>query len=235
MRVVTWNCNGAFRKKYQCLSALDADILVIQECEDPAQSNDIQYKEFAANHLWQGTSKSKGLGVFAKQTVHLKRIELPLHPLELFLPCMIDRDTPLLATWTKQANSPNFAYIGQLWKFLQHHREFLRTPSAMLVGDLNSNKQWDEWDRWWNHTDVVRELAELGLESAYHLHFAEAQGAESRPTLYLQRNQAKPYHIDYGFFGNNWKIISVQVGMADEWLTHSDHMPVIFDISTHTP
>ena len=36
MRIVTWNCNGAFRKKYSRLKIDDKypDILVIQECEN---------------------------------------------------------------------------------------------------------------------------------------------------------------------------------------------------------
>lgn len=231
MRVLTWNCNGAFRKKYQLLSEYQADILVIQECEDPYQSGDTYYKDFAVNYLWRGTSKNKGLGVFAKQGISLEYIELNLEPLELFLPCMVNSHIPLVATWTKQANSPNFAYIGQLWKFLEKHKVFLNTPSAMLVGDLNSNKRWDEWDRWWNHSDVVKTLSELGLESAYHSYFAEAQGEETRPTLYLHRNHSKSYHIDYGFFGSKWQITQVALGKPEKWLMFSDHMPLLFEVS----
>lgn len=231
MRVLTWNCNGAFRKKYQLLSECHADILVIQECEDPYQSGDRSYQDFAVNALWHGMSKSKGLGVFAQQGISLEYIQLNLEPLELFLPCMVNGYIPLLATWTKQANSPNFAYIGQLWKFLEQHKVFLSDPFAMLVGDLNSNKRWDEWDRWWNHSDVVKTLSELGLESAYHSYFAEAQGEETRPTLYLHRNHSKSYHIDYGFFGSKWKVVQVELGDAEEWLMFSDHMPLLFEIS----
>ena len=42
MRIVTWNCNGAFRKKYSRLKIDDKypDILVIQECENPELSKD---------------------------------------------------------------------------------------------------------------------------------------------------------------------------------------------------
>lgn len=205
--------------------------MVIQECEDPNQSTESHYKDYACNHLWAGLNKSKGLGVFAKDNVTLSKVELNLEPLELFLPCLVNNEIPLLATWTKQANSPNFRYIGQLWKFLQIHKAFLDKPKAILVGDLNSNKQWDEWDRWWNHSDVVRELSDLGLTSAYHKFFNEAQGEETKPTLYLQRNLSKDYHIDYGFFSKSWSINMVQVGKADFWLDHSDHMPMLFEIA----
>lgn len=170
--------------------------------------------------------------MFAANGLTLQAVPMDLAPLELFLPCIVNGDRPLLATWTKQANSPNFRYIGQLWKFLQKHREFLRHPCAMLVGDLNSNVIWDEWDRWWNHSDVVRELAELGLESCYHRHFSEKQGKESRATFFLHRKQEKPYHIDYGFAGPQWIVRQVEVGAAADWLGESDHMPVAFELET---
>lgn len=233
LRIVTWNCNGALRKKLGRLGTLKADVYVVQECEDPGQTKDSAYTAWCANHLWTGANKNKGLGVFTSSKLTLQTVPLDLAPLELFLPCIVDDDWPLLATWTKQANSPNFMYIGQLWKFLQTHRAFLGHPRAMLVGDLNSNVIWDEWDRWWNHSDVVRELSELGLESCYHRHFSEAQGKETLPTFFLHRNSEKPYHIDYGFAGPQWVVKHVDVGAMFDWLAESDHMPVVFDLE-HT-
>ena len=34
MRIVTWNCNLSFAKKFEHLEYIDADILIIQECEN---------------------------------------------------------------------------------------------------------------------------------------------------------------------------------------------------------
>lgn len=236
MRVLTWNCNGALRRKFDYVAAFNADLLVIQECEDPARTVHSEYRAFAHNHIWAGPTKNKGIAVFARDGVKLDKVELSLEPLELFLPIMVNEHWPLLACWTRHANSPNFRYVGQLWKFLQAHKAFLEHPASVVIGDLNSNTRWDEWDRWWNHSDVVNELEAIGLKSAYHQHFGEAQGSETRPTLFHTRNIGKPYHIDYGFFGASWHVEDVCVGSPTDWIGISDHMPIVIDAAlTHTP
>jgi exonuclease III len=58
LKIVTWNCNGALRKKFQELDHFGADIYVIQECENPAETNSDEYKEWAGNYLWMGDSKN---------------------------------------------------------------------------------------------------------------------------------------------------------------------------------
>ena len=37
MKIITWNCQGAFRKKAQPLLTLQPTLAVIQECECPAK------------------------------------------------------------------------------------------------------------------------------------------------------------------------------------------------------
>jgi exonuclease III len=137
MRIVTWNCNGAFRKKFHLLEQLDADLYVIQECEDPAQSKG-DYVDWAQNYLWVGNNKNKGLGVFSQSKQPIESLDWKADNLQLFLPCKIGDNFNLLAVWTKQANSPNFRYIGQLWKYLQLHKDKIANypvipPLLMLV------------------------------------------------------------------------------------------------------
>jgi len=232
LKIVTWNCNGAFRNKYQLLEEMQADILVIQECEDPSRST-LKYQEWAGEYLWKGENKNKGVGVFSRGGCTLEALNWIDDGLQLFLPCRIGNKFNLLGVWTKHANSPNFRYIGQLWKYIQLHRSRLADDKLVLCGDLNSNKQWDEWDRWWNHSDVVRELEEINIYSLYHRHTGEAQGKESSPTLFMHRKIEKPYHIDYAFLSASMiNQNSIEVGKPEKWLEYSDHMPVIFSVSS---
>src|SRR6478752_6845715 len=129
MKIITWNCNGAFRKKFEHLDSLNADILVIQECENPRESKDLKYSEWAKNHFWIGDTKNKGLGVFAKENIQLELLDwsdiYKDHKVKHFLPCLINQEFKLIAVWTHQNKSPNFGYIGQFWKYLQINKDKL--------------------------------------------------------------------------------------------------------------
>ena len=231
MKIVTWNCNGALRRKFQTLSELDADIYIVQECENPATIENSDYQKWAENHLWIGDSKNKGIGIFAKNKIELKQLDWTNsyrdHTVKHFLPCSVNGDFDLIGVWTHRNNSPNFGYIGQFWKYLQLHKPKL--GKTLIAGDFNSNVIWDQWDRWWNHSDVVTELSEIGIESLYHSFSGELQGNETRPTLFHQRNLNKPYHIDYIFgspeFVENLK--QIEIGSLEKWFPVSDHLPMI--------
>ncbi|MGS4347115.1 endonuclease/exonuclease/phosphatase family protein [Myroides odoratus] len=234
MKIITWNCNGAFRNKYKTLNKFDVDILIIQECENPMLTNDLLYKDFAKNYLWIGDNKNKGVGIFAKEGIQLKRLQWSNqykdHFVKYFLPCRVNNEFDLLAVWTHKNNSPNFGYIGQLWKYLQVNK--INLGNTIIIGDFNSNSIWDEWDRWWNHSDVVNELKEFKIESFYHYFFNELQGKESKPTFYFQRKFEKPYHIDY-IFGTEEllkKMIKFEIGVFSDWIEISDHMPLLCEI-----
>jgi exonuclease III len=231
MKVVSWNCNGAFRKKFNTLLDFNADIYIIQECENPAESKDLEYINWAKNYLWLGDSKNKGLAVFAKKEINLQPLDwtnnFKDHSVKHFLPCLINNDFQLLAVWTHQNNSPNFGYIGQFWKYLQVNKSNFK--KIIIAGDLNSNSIWDEWDRWWNHSDVIKELEEINIKSLYHKYFNEVQGKETKPTFFLQRNPSKPYHIDYCLSSNEFsqRLKEVEVPKFDNWQHVSDHVPII--------
>lgn len=231
MKIVSWNCGGAFRKKLDSISRFNADLYVIQECEDPSQANDLKYKEWASNFLWKGDNKNKGLGIFASDGINLKALdwsnEFRDHTVKHFLPCVVNDDFQLLGVWTHKNNSPNFGYMGQFWKYLQTNIEEFQ--KILIAGDFNSNAIWDEWDRWWNHTDVVEQLNKKGISSLYHENSKEQQGKETIPTFYLHKNRSKPYHIDYVFGSQFFKqnLSKLSIGEFNKWEKQSDHVPIV--------
>jgi exonuclease III len=249
MKIATWNCNGALRHKLARADSLDADILIVQECEDPALST-ITYKEWAGDYIWIGESTNRGIGVFPRNgykvqklnwdgeftLLGLKSKSSTLHwrsnDLKIFLPFRINNEFTALAVWTKGSNNGAFGYMGQFWKYLQIHRGNLSHPKTIILGDFNSNVKWDKHDRWWNHSDVIAELAELGLRSQYHQIYNEEQGQETTPTFFLQRNSTKAYHIDYVFTSLDFiGQCTMEVGSYEDWILSSDHVPLALSIN----
>ncbi|MBK9577519.1 MAG: endonuclease/exonuclease/phosphatase family protein [Fibrobacteres bacterium] len=234
LKMATWNCNGKFREKFHLISAHNPDVWLIQECENPEEIPDSfsEYHKICSNYIWKGDKKHKGIAIFAKPEYSLAEIKLNQtyrdRELKWFLPARINDSFNLMCVWNHKNNCNSFGYIGQFWLLMENNRQAFE--DFLIAGDFNSNSIWDEWDRWWNHSDCVRELSELGIASVYHGLRNETQGKESSPTLYLQRNKNKPYHIDYIFANSNYIPNShLNVGHMDEWLHHSDHMPLFWE------
>ena len=249
MKIVSWNCSGALRNKTQLIDRLEADIVIVQECENPLHSTTV-YRTWANDYLWYGESKNKGIGIFAKNGHRIKclnwhndfhisglksksrSISWKTSDLKLFMPVMVNESLTILAVWTKGSEIEMFGYMGQFWKYLQLHRSELTNSNTLIVGDFNSNSIWDKPDRWWNHSDVIEELNEIGINSLYHHQFNEKQGIETMPTFFLHRNMDKAYHIDYAFVSSDLlPQCDLNIGSKSDWLSFSDHMPLIVKIN----
>ncbi len=234
MRIVTWNCNGGFWRKHSQLAEFSADVLVIQECNDPARSNNAAYRHWAGtNHAWIGNSANKGLGVFVQNGVALAQLPLAMAP-RYFLPVKLG-EIPICGVWAHTDPQGSRHYCGQTHSYLSASPAWLADPLCIFLGDLNSSRIWDRPKRAWNHSAAVQILHDHGLVSAYHHSHQADQGGELHPSFYLHRNAAKPYHLDYVFHGRGWSVDHCEIGTPGQWLDHSDHMPVLVDLKPTEP
>jgi exonuclease III len=216
MNIISWNCRGKFRDKFFSILNHEADIYVIQECEDPR--NHPEFSEFYSNFIWYGETSHKGLGIFAKPSISLQKNNWDTYCLRHFVSVKVNGQFDLLGVW---ACSP---YIEEYYIYQTINYDRF-TPKIIVVGDFNSNAIWDKQHGKRNHSQVVSELEQLGLVSAYHYTTKELHGKESKHTFCLYKNESKRYHIDYCFVAPE-RICSFAILDSKEWLSLSDHFPI---------
>ncbi len=182
MRIVSWNCNGKFREKYKEIARFPADVYVIQECEDPASVLSANYKSFAANSLWIGDNRHKGLGIFANSSLRIERLLWETEGTNYFLPCRINNSATVVGIWAMKP------YTRQYLDF--QNKNFCRFgKDTVILGDFNSNAKWDSSYSAGAYETFVSALNDKGIVSAYHYTRNERHGEEKTPTFYLYRQK----------------------------------------------
>ena len=227
MKIVSWNCNGGFRKKYMDLfnAYPDADVFMIQECENPDFYNNREFKALFQKGFHVGTPDfwMKGIGVFAPKGNSLRRTKCKYgNPLHMLGYAFFDVDNcyKMLAVW------PHGKYVEEMIDFF-HLNESLFTNDLLVMGDTNSCSVFNNHHpKNKNHDVLVDLLNQKGLVDAYNYSMGEAEGEETIPTFYLQRKKEKPYHLDRCFIAPG-RITSFKVAENhDYWLSLSDHIPI---------
>jgi exonuclease III len=238
MKIVTWNCNMAFRKKAELILKYNPDILVIPECEHPEKLKFRTDLPKPFDVLWFGSNQNKGLGIFSYTDFKFKVLNGYNPNFKLVVPIAVANKKirfTLYAIWANNPADREGRYVTQIWKALNHYKNLLKNKHTILAGDFNSNTIWDKPRRQVNHSTVVSLLQEKRIHSTYHHHFKQQQGKEEHPTLYMYRQQEKVYHIDYCFASEDFikKLKSVEVGDFNFWSSYSDHVPVMvsFDLT----
>lgn len=229
MKIVSWNCNMALRNKWAKLALLDADIYVIQECAQ----GDIQAIEASSGmqNFWMGANKHKGLGLLVRKPYKAEAFE----------------DTGLTWIGSVSISGPETFHLYPVWTAISKQDRSLRyirqvhllidrleqedvSGGTVIIGDFNSNTIWDKEHGDRSHSRAVERLKALGVSSSYHLNTNVEQGSENQiaPTIYFRKNRALPYHIDYCFASRalQERLVSVEIGHHDDWIAHSDHMPL---------
>lgn len=235
LRIVSWNCNGALRKKFSTIAELDADVYIIQECEDPARviKKPQGYESFTKGGLWVGENKNKGLGVFVRDGLLIEKGELDQTwnglNLKWFLPFTVQNKQKMLAVWSHRGESDEYRYIGQFWCLLKKNKEKLR--NTVIAGDFNSNAIWDYKRSECTHTNCVKELQEIKIESLHHALEGVSHGEELNHTFFMYKNEAKKYHIDYFFTPIDLlkKTKEFRIESFKTWAALSDHVPLIWE------
>jgi exonuclease III len=232
MKLITWNCNMAFRKKADAILRYRPDILILQECEHPDKIDFTKHTQQPKSVLWFGNNPHKGLGIFAYADYGLAVHPLYNEAIKWVVPIVVKdgrKRCTLFAVWAHNPQDPDGQYVTQVWKALQQYQTLIKKTNTLLIGDFNSNTIWDRPKREGNHSTVVAHLLQKNIHSVYHHRYLQIQGSEKHPTFYLYRNQKKPYHLDYCFASSDWmaRLTDVTVGSFRTWQKYSDHVPLM--------
>lgn len=227
----------ALHSKVERLMELRPDIAIIPESARPeiVKKKNKQFNYFDA--CWIGYNDHKGLGVYSFTDLKLN-IDTSYNPqFELFVPLEVS------------GNGYNFNLIG-VWAFnyrpknsqmkdhastqfvLRHYKKFIKKQPTIIVGDFNNNVIWDKTGKENNFQSAADSLKQLNLVSVYHSKEKIDFGKELHPTLIWRKNPETTYHIDYCFAPDDCisDKLNVEIGSPGNWLSDSDHVPLIVDI-----
>lgn len=209
------------------VSDLCPDLLVIPECGDTALSQMELGAPGYTGFEWIGRIPSKGLGVFSFGDYSISRLPAHNSAHRLILPLEVSgpREFILLAVWTLPDDIGS--YVRPLVEALREYAPVLDGRDVVMAGDFNAGVNFPGKPGF--HFQVFLELAEsCGMRSLYHETSGEPHGQESAATFFMQRNRAKPFHIDFIFAGEGMRsrFESLDIGGSEQWLAHSDHMPL---------
>lgn len=230
MKLISWNCNQAFRKKYQEILQLDPDIIIIPECEDPTHKGD--WTQFS-DWTWIGENKNQGLGIFTLNEIKIQSTLKNHNVSQYSLPATLNNGIKLIGIWAKNdKQNPQNRYIAQVYNTIQEYKEWINS-NTYVAGDFNWNATFTKSKPLHgNFTDTIQLLNKNGLHSTYHSITESKFGQENNPTFFMHKKENQPHHIDYIFTPDRFSdaITEFSIGTYREWIHTSDHMPLILEI-----
>ncbi len=227
VRITAWNCNGGFQRKLGAVRALAPDILVVPECGDGAMPQSDLWHSSPTCVEWVGRIPSKGLGVFSFGEYSFSRAPFynPKHMLILPIEVSGPMSFLLLAVWTLPDDENS--YVRPLVEAWEEYEKHIEGRDVLMAGDFNASVIFPKKPGY--HFSAFLDLVHgQGVRSLYHEHSGEDHGGEQMPTFFMHRDREKPFHIDYIFAGTAMRsrLRSFEVGNQNEWLGHSDHVPI---------
>mgnify|MGYP001281269423 CR=1 FL=1 len=195
MRIITWNCNKAFRNKIKAISQYSPDIVVLQECED---INNLQFDDhIQPNYKYQFKGNDPvGIGLICYNNSQIKPVMVKETYVDgnVGIPFTVDgsKSFQLLSIWTGGNEDRNKDYLNALNSFLINQRDWILQNDTFVLGDFNSNLIYNKKEQK-VHKAMLNMMDELGLCSAYHYYFKEEQGKEKQPTFYFHKKKESPF------------------------------------------
>lgn len=224
MIITTWNCNLKLKSKYEHIESLGSDILIIQECEKLKQDYFPN-----AQYFWTGRDENKGLAVLVKKdTASISKLHNQnfIH----FIPIESD-DLNIMGVWAFNHRAAKYGEDanGRTLEAINYYDAWLKdSQKSIFAGDFNNSIIWDKTSNPDFH-NINNQLNLLGYESSYHKKTQEIFGKEKETTFYHTKKEDKKYHIDYIYI-KDMNIKSLDIGLYDNWIKHSDHCPVSIEV-----
>jgi hypothetical protein len=108
MKIISWNCKMAYRKKAELILKYHPDLVVVPECE---------YFEESAKTLWFGDNPKKGIGIFSYSDFRLELLSEYYPSFKYVVPIKVSGplNFNLFAIWAmNDANDVRKRYVGQV-------------------------------------------------------------------------------------------------------------------------
>jgi exonuclease III len=229
MRLVTWNCKGAFARKHAVVAALRPDVLIVPECERLLGIPEAPGVPPVTSFQWFGAHPNKGLAVlsYGEYAIEPHPGEPPRHRWVIPLRVSGPVSFLLLAVWTVP-KAGSRSYVQPLFEAFEQYSPLAGASEVVWAGDFNASLAFDRPSRRHKFGEFVRLLESRGLRSVYHEQRACPHGEEPEATFYQHHHADRGHHIDYIFASAGLQAFGfrVDVGAHATWARQSDHVPV---------
>ena len=234
MRIISWNCQGGYRKKIDNILELKPDIVVIQECENLEKLRAFCQEKIPLKSFWfGGFFPHRGVGVFFYKDYQILSMENNIS-IEFIVPMKIMNNFKfyLFAIWAMAplGEDKGKSYTYQIEKAVKKYKNILKNNLSILIGDYNTPNIEKPVEK--TGFMVIEEFKKLEILSAYHEYFEKDYGKHNQYTFYQHKNTEFKHMLDYCFASRSIieKISKVEIGKYEDWIEYSDHCPLIVDI-----
>jgi len=185
MRLITWNCKGAFHRKHDFVAALRPDILIVPECEKVSDVTQPFNCAPVRSFEWFGNNPRKGLAVISYGDYALEVNPSYDSRYQWVVPLSVSGPVGfvLFAVWTLPFGGYGGRYVRPLLEAFDFYKPMLDNSEVIWAGDFNSNFVWDTPSRRYKFRDFVSLLSQRGLHSLYHHQRKCEHGEEPDNTL----------------------------------------------------